>query len=269
METAGKILDEYECEHFDSAQLELSVVQLKFPPIARFDETGYMAGIKEALTAEYPLMETAPVMNLVVSPQGISQSEGGKVLRFSTIDRAWTVGLAQDSVSLETREYTDIAEFSRRFTEVLADVEAHLRPRHQLRLGLRYINEFRHRGGDTYAGWLRLLNPDLLGLAGRGILGGTVEHTLGEVRTRRDDGVVLVRHGFLQGSTVMPAPGRAPKAGPFYLLDLDYFDESPHKFDARIPGERMERYNSFLFKVFRWAITDGELYRHLKVRTES
>jgi uncharacterized protein (TIGR04255 family) len=264
MYKADTRLPSYDWTSFRASQLELAVVELKYPALARFKDESYLSSIKEVLSADYPLIETAPVMNLVVSPQGVSQSPSGTVLRFSTIDRLWTVGLGEISVSLESREYSDIDEFAQRFTAILADLEAHLRIRHQLRLGLRYVNEFRHVKGDSYAGWRGLLNPELLGIDGSDVFGGTVEHTITEIRTRRDDGTVLVRHGFLQGTTITPIVGQALKTGPFYLLDLDYFDETPHKFDVQAPAERIRTYNTFLYNVFRWAIGSGELYESLR-----
>lgn len=260
----------HDCEHFDGAQLELSVAELKFPPIPRFGDQAFLTDIREALSGDYPLFETAPVLNLVLSPEGIRQTTGGSMLRFSTIDRRWIIGLSEASVTLETRQYTSIDEFSDRYAELLNQVRIHAKIQHQLRFGLRYVNEFRHPGWDTYVDWRSALNPQMLGLAAQDQLGGAVEQTFTEVRTRRPDGVMLVRHGFLRGSTVLPVPGptqtpaSAPKSGPFYLLDLDYSDETPSKFDARQQIERLRRYNYALYQIFRWAIGDGELYRFLK-----
>lgn len=263
MSQAEGRLPDYEDMHFDRAQLETAVVELKYPPVARFGDEQFLAGIKEALSFEYPLVEPAPVLNLVISPQGVSQSISGTMLRFSSLDRQWMVGLGEASVSLETRKYSSIDEYSQRFTDILELVEAYLKPRHQLRLGLRYVNEFRNPAWTTYADYRRVLNPQLLGWAARDLLDGTVEQTLGEVRTRREDGVVLVRHGFLQGTTVTPIPPNPPKAGPFYLVDLDYFDETPHNFSANAPGPRMRQYNQLLYRLFRWVVGDSELFRHL------
>src|SRR5207244_9735336 len=218
----------------------------------RFHDDNYMLGIREALATEYPLVTPEQAMNIVVSPQGvIGQTPGTSMLRFTSIDSRWSVVLSSEFISLETREYTNVAEFSTRFASLLSHIETHFNPRHQLRFGLRYINEFRHPKGDNYQAWTQLLNPDLLGLGARGVLGARVEQTIGEVRTKRLDGSLLVRHGFLQGTTIMPTQNHPPKTGQFYLLDLDFFDETPVTFDVQHPIEEMQRYNDIVYSVLR------------------
>jgi uncharacterized protein (TIGR04255 family) len=264
MECFDELLPMYDQVIFNNSCLELCLAQLKYPPIQRFHNDSYMFDIREALATEYPLVTTEQAMSIVVSPQGVSQAPGANMLRFTSIDSRWSVVLSSEFISLETREYSNITEFSTRFADVLGHVDAHFNPRHQLRFGLRYINELRHPNGGSYKAWTQLLNPNLLGLGARGVLGGRVEQTLGEVRTKRSDGSLLVRHGFLQGTTIIPTQNRPPKTGQFYLLDLDYFDETPVAFDAQHPIEQMRRYNDILYRVFRWSIGEDELYEYLR-----
>ena len=264
MSMAGESLPIYEQVIFNNSGLELCLAQIKYPPVQRFTDERFMLGVREALAGEYPLVNTEQGINILITPQGVNQAPGASMLRFTSIDSHWSVVLASDFVTLETRDYTNINELSTRFVNVLSSIATHFQPRHQLRFGLRYINEFRHPRGDSYEAWARLLNPDLLGLGARGMLGGRVEQTIGEVLTRRDDGHLLVRHGFLKGSTILPTPAHPAKTGPFYLLDLDYYDDTPVKFDVEAPIERMISYNDFIYRVFRWSIHDGELFQYLK-----
>lgn len=264
MDKARESHPNYERVIFNNSALELGIVQLKYPPIQRFSDEKYMVGIKEALADEYPLESAELGMNIVITPQGVSQTPGASMLRFTSIDSRWSVVLSHEAVSLETREYSHIDEFSTRFASILDSIATHLRPRHQLRIGLRFINEFRFPDGDRYETWRRLLNAELIGLGFGGMLGGEVEQTIGEILTRRDDGRLLVRHGFLKGSTISATPTHPAKTGPFYLLDLDYSDETPTKFEVNAPIERMRRYNTFLYDIFRWSIGDGELYQRLR-----
>ncbi len=264
MPMSHRSLPTYGKEVFDAAALELAIVQIKYPPLPHFGENTYMAGIREALLEEYPLPTTEQAMNLIVTPQGVSQAGGATLLRFTSIDHAWSVILGSDLATVESREYSTINEFAVRFKQLLSLVDVHFRPRYQLRLGLRYVNEFRHTQGHQYETWRRLLNPQLLGLGAQPWLDGTIEQTIGEIKMRRSDGTVLIRHGFLNGTTVSPVPERAAKTGPFYLLDLDYFDEKTRKFSVDWPAERVLSYNQFLYDVFRWSIGDGELYKRLR-----
>ncbi len=257
-------LPSFERVLFPAAHLELALVQVKYPPLARFDDQGYLTDLREALAAEYPLPTVERALNVLVTPQGVSQSPGSLVHRFSTLDYAWSVTLTADAVSLECRAYSEIRDFAARFCAILEKVRDTLKPRHQLRFGLRYVNEFRHPQGIAYEGWGVLgLNPELLGMGARNVFGGTVQQTVSEFRTNRSDGSLVIRHGFLDGTTVTPTAARKPKTGPFYLLDLDYFDEHAGAFDAR-PIDRTILYNEFLYRVFRWCVGEGELYRHLQ-----
>jgi uncharacterized protein (TIGR04255 family) len=268
MGKAEDLLPTYDQVHFEAPALELTIVQVKFPPLPRFSEENYLTDIKAALAEEYPLISSEQPISFVISIQGVSQSvnqaAGLSFWRFTSIDGRWSVLLTNESISLETREYTNFSEFSDHFVRILHCLSNYLHIQHQLRFGLRYINEFRLPAGETYEGWQRLLNSDLLGLGSRGILGGTIEQTIGEVRTHREDGILLVRHGFLKGTTVMPTPTHPAKTGPFYLLDLDYYNETPTKFEVESSAKRMARYNDILYRIFRWAIKEDELYHYLR-----
>ncbi|MGH7755023.1 MAG: TIGR04255 family protein [Vulcanimicrobiaceae bacterium] len=256
-------LPAYDRVLFPTSHLELAVVQVKFPALARFDEEGYLTALKDALSTQYPLPTVERAINVLLTPQGVSQSAGPLIYRFSSLDQAWSVTLSADTVSLECRAYSEIRDFAARFCAILEHVRQTLGPRYQLRFGMRYINEFRHPHGTAYEGWVKLdLNPEILALGTRNVLGGTVKQTVSEFQINRSDGSLVVRHGFLDGTTVAPSVGRKAKSGPFYLLDLDYFDERARDFDAR-PLDRMILYNEFLYRVFRWCVGDGELYRHL------
>lgn len=264
MNRAGDILPNYDSVLFKNSALELTLAQLKYPPIPRFSEEHFLTDLKEALAEEYPLMRIEQGMDIVMSLQGIGQSPGFSMLRFTTVDSLWSVVLTNATVSLETRSYTSINDFARRWSDILGKVATHFQLRHQLRIGLRYINELRHPAGDNYSVWSQWLNPELIGPNLDGIFGGDVEQTIGEIRTHREDGTILLRHGFLKGTTVIPTLAYPAKTGPFYLLDLDYYDETATRFSASASADCLVRYNDVLYRVFRWSIGDSELYHYLR-----
>ncbi len=265
MDNVDESLPLYDPVIFHNSCLELCLAQLKYPPIQRFHDENYISDIREAIATEYPLVATEQAMNIVVNPQGIiGQTPGTNMLRFTSIDSRWSVVLSSEFISLETREYTNVTEFSNRFASLSGLLDTHFKPRYRLRFGLRYVNEFRYPEGGNYEAWIKLLNPGLLDPVTRGAIGGRVEQTIGEVRTNRYDGSLLIRYGFLQGTTVVPTQNHPPKTGPFYLLDLDYYDETPVPFDAQAPIKQMHTYNDVLYRVFRWSIGEGELYQYLR-----
>lgn len=258
-------LPTYDHVLFRATHLELALVQVKYPPLPRFTEAGYLTSFQESLALSYPIPNVEAAVALVASPQGM-QTSTVQVHRFSSIDRTWSVVLTNDAVALECRSggYSEVRDFAARFCAVLEAVQSTLKPRLQLRFGLRYINELRHPKAKTFEAWKELgLNPDMLGIAARNVFGGEVTQTVNEVVTKRSDGQLLIRHGALSGTTVMPVLNSAPKQGPFYLLDLDYYDEQPGDFNPH-PLDRIILYNEFLYRIFRWCIGEGEMFRYLR-----
>src|SRR5207244_9070603 len=78
-------LSSYDQVMFSNSCLELCLVQVKYPAIQRFFDEKYMIDIKEALTEEYPLVNTEQGMNIVITPQGVNQTPGAPLLRFISI----------------------------------------------------------------------------------------------------------------------------------------------------------------------------------------
>src|SRR4051794_36614418 len=77
MSKARDTLPHYEYEPFNNAALELCLVQVRYPVLPRFAEAGYLSNIQEALSEEYPLFGSEQSMNIVVTPQGVSQAASG------------------------------------------------------------------------------------------------------------------------------------------------------------------------------------------------
>ena len=71
MNRTEDMLPNYDSVLFKNPALELSLVQLKYPPIPRFGEENFLTDIKEALAEEYPLISVEQGMNIVISLQGI------------------------------------------------------------------------------------------------------------------------------------------------------------------------------------------------------
>src|SRR5215212_4463986 len=160
------------------------------------------------LRKDYPNANPEQQISIAINVSGVQQQQGGPNLwRFSILDGTWSVVVGQDAVTIEARAYEQIDHFCNRIQRVLEAVEKHLRPTHQRRLGLRYINEFRYENGTTMETWKNLLNQDLLGLSGR--LGESVDHSFHEIRARTEDGTLVIHHGLLRGSATS-TPGVSP-----------------------------------------------------------
>jgi len=247
---------------FKNAPLRLVVGQVRFPLLLRFNEGPYIAPFQDALASEYPVVAREQQVSFQVSPKGL-QTGGETLLRFSSRDGHWAVVLGEGALTLEVRGYSSIDEFVARFEFVLKTTCEKLQVRERARLGLRYINEFRHDRGRTLTDWSKLLNPELLGFAATDLLGGTVEHMVQEVQFGRPDGVLAVRHGLLTGTAVEPAPNTMVAGGRFYLLDMDYFDARQDALDIAGTIKALRSYNDVMYRFFRWCL-GSDLFKQLE-----
>jgi uncharacterized protein (TIGR04255 family) len=256
------MLPEVERVLFKNPPLRLVVGQVRFPLLFRFSEGSFVAPFQEALAADYPVVSREQALSFqVTSGKGV-QSSGETLLRFSSRGGEWSVVLGEGALTLEVRGYSAVEEFSARFRKVLSSAKEKLLIKERSRLGLRYINEFRHEEGRTLADWAKLLNPALLGFAGSDLLEGTIEHMVQETQVRRPDGVLAIRHGLLVGGVVEPAPTSPVAGGRFYLLDMDYYDARQEPLDVERLGGTLRDYNDMMYRFFRWSLQDT-LFRYL------
>ncbi len=259
----GLNLSEVDRVLFGRAPLVLTLAQVRYPALIRFGEQSSLAALQDALSKDYPDANPEQQISLTINVGGMQQSQGGPTIwRFSTHDGTWSVVVGQDAVTIEAREYEEIGHFCDRVRRVLTAIEEHLRPTHQRRLGLRYVNEFRHEDGETMEVWGGLLNQDLLGLSGR--LGDSVDHSFHEIRARMEDGVLLIHHGLLRGSATN-APGASSGDEPYYLLDLDYFDDHLADWNVDRAVQQIRDRNDTMYRLFRWSMSD-RLFQYLEPR---
>lgn len=264
------MIPNYTCERLANSPLAAVVAQVRFAPFPVLDRARFSPFFDGAAT-DYPFFQEERGVNVVVdaSSGAMTTQEGAAAYRFTSPDTAWVVRLGADTMSLECRgrAYDGIADFKRRFSR-LAHLLHQLLPKKQLRFGFRFINEIRVPGGDRYDYWYEALNQDVLGYNAETEFEGTVATTISEVVAQRDDGTIRLRRGFLHGSTIasLPAPGASimpTPMEPFYLIDIDYYDEKVVEFNPDF-GDRLSAYNAYMFRVFHWIVGEGELWRHLQ-----
>jgi uncharacterized protein (TIGR04255 family) len=223
------------------------ICQVRFPSLQRFDEPGFLGPVQDALRARYPRSIQEEQFGLVVGPGGVTHAPGGKYWRFQDAEQHWSVVLGRDFVGIETAKYGQYEHLRERFEEVLP-VVMRLGVNWRDRVGLRYVNQIRHTEGRTPAGWRELLNPMFLGMVGGDELGADVIHAVQEIRLREPDGVLLIRHGLVGQE--------ASNGEPFYLLDLDYFDETPQLLDLDQLIPQLWRYHNTIHNLFEMTLTD-------------
>jgi uncharacterized protein (TIGR04255 family) len=259
----------YKRRIFHKDQLRLVLVQVRFPLLFRFNEKPFLAAFQEAIQADYPRVAQENQVVVKFSSRGVEPG-GEQLWRFSDRDGAWSVVLGEGALTLECRKFTKIEDLEQRFKKLLVAAANHLGVEDRSRLGLRFVNEFRAKNAGTLKDWAKLLNPLLIGFSGTPeVVDGTIEQSFNEIRSKRDDGTFVIRHGLLTGSTVEPRPNEPPiERSPFYLLDLDYFDEREQSLDVDQTIQAIKKHNDDIFQFFMWTLDGGQLFEQLSPGTE-
>ncbi len=261
-------LPQYEPERLHNSPLALVVAQVQFPAILSVQtDEALLARFQEKVRDRYPFLFLGQQFGFSIGPSGVEQQHqaASRVYQFADAEREWMATLTTGSISLEARNYTDYEDFSERLLRILASVREVYRIEFRQRLGLRYINEIRYPGAQGAEDWAPLINPQLLGpLADTGV-SPLITFGYQEVGLQLGDGGLTLRHGhFAQGTTVASPPGTVPQEqGPFYLLDLDAYDEDGRDLDDHTLDELLKSYNHTMFQLLRWGVRD-ELFGYLK-----
>ena len=131
---------------FEHNPLQTVVVQVRFPAIFALEQPAGVAGFQEAIRARYPRAESRSQQVSIVlasSGVGVPGTQPGP-WRFLSEDGKWIAAIAPDFVSLETTEYTRFEDFVERSEELFQAAADSLGVTLHGRVGLRYVNQFRH-----------------------------------------------------------------------------------------------------------------------------
>ena len=242
-----KLLDDLEItEHprLRKSPLTSVVCQLRFPRVLGLAEDA-VRPIQKSLPG-YPVTVTERGQELLVGGKGIQMGELDQIFRFRDVEQTWTASVGQGMVALETTAFGGFREFAERWCE-LADVVARtLDLKLQERIGLRFINELpvSSPGLDSLR---ELVEPHLLGIAGRHERTTDLLRSMQELRFRQELGVVTIRHGYRV---------RDDEAA-VYLLDFDHYDETPQPLKPRDQVVTLSRFNDGSVELFRALVTKG------------
>ena len=260
-------LPHYKRVLFGKAPLRLVIGQVRFPLLFRFNEKPFLAPFQEAIQAEYPRVAQEQQVAVKFSGKGVEPA-GETLWRFSDRAGSWSAVLGEGALTLESRRYTSIDDFIGRFEKLLHAATKHLGVEDRSRLGLRFINEMRSADATKLSDWAELLNPKFVGFGGAAeLIDGTIEHAFSEIQSKRPDGTLVIRHGLLTGTTVETrGPDRPGEQGPFYLLDLDYFDGNEVELDVTKTLDQIRAYNESIYQFFRWTLDKGKLHDQLEPR---
>ena len=254
-------LPEYEWVQFKKTPLRMVVGQVRFTIMPRFEQKAFIASFQEAVRDNYPKVSREHAVTFQLSSIGINPSPGETLWRFSSRDNKWAIVVGESAITLESRGYSSMSDFLKRFTTILESARETLEVNDRLRLGLRYINEIRYPDAESLTDWRTLLNPEFIGFDASSLLEGKVDHTLQEIQVERSDGTLAIRHGLLNSAVVVPQ--EQPTSGHFYLIDLDYFDTTEDDLNIPATVKQLQDYNDVVYRFFRWTLGE-KLYNYME-----
>ena len=226
--------------------------QVRFPPRLQLLDPATLGPLQTAIESEFPEVAEEQQITVTIAPGSAPEPTPEKTYRFSTADTGWSARLAPDALTLEASagaEYTSYERFKELFALVWGAILEQVRPSRLVHQGLRYIDHI--EGDHSGQEWAEYINPELLGgLAGPHLSEGLFR-AASELRFRRDDGVLLFRHGIVEAG---------PENQMGYLLDFDYFTQEQS--DDLSTGALVERFDVFhelLYSFFRWCVTERAL----------
>jgi uncharacterized protein (TIGR04255 family) len=241
--------------------LALALCQVRFATKFGLNDSS-VAPFQEALESDYPNPDRQQQLAAIqvggqVSQIGLQAPIPETLWKFTDETGDWTVTLTQDFVTLETRAYAHFDDFLARLRRVLEIVDRTIRPRVGRRIGLRYINEIR----STNREWAAIIQHQLLGALAIPSIRDSTEQAIQVLTLRAREARINLQHGvFPTGTTIVPKPGLQVPTEPFYLLDIDmYQDFNPPqslRMDPLVISEHIEQYHETISRLFRWATTN-------------
>jgi uncharacterized protein (TIGR04255 family) len=252
----GDLFPESQRVIYQRAPLIQVTCQLRFPSILKI-EGQTPADFQEQIRELFPLFEKGANTPFSQLPQMsqlppeiiqlMGQQTGGSSFRFLTEDRASTVALSVDSLSLSTTKYRKWEEFRAQLKAPLSSLISVYRPAFFARVGLRYIDAI-HRESIGLADrpWSQLLRPEVLGELALPVFERNAETVGRFIRIKIPDGtgVVVLQHGF---ALVQGKPGLS------YVIDFDFsYGQRTEVTDAE---QRLDHFNRLAGRAFRWCIS--------------
>jgi uncharacterized protein (TIGR04255 family) len=236
--------------------LQIVAAELRFPQAFYAPED--LKEIRKALAKHYPQSSTEHGIGLELSGEGVRQQQTMERYVYRTADNAHQLGLTSTSLVLEGRgggQYEGFESFLGRWMNAVEVVAKIADVSIQIRLGLRYINQFPVK--DVSSGLAALenrINPVLLSPLESDDLGFTVVTSAQELRLANEHGKATLRHGLQAAQE-----GGSSEGG--YLVDIDFYDDEITEFELEKHKEQLKLFNSQVWHIFRWSITDAEYER--------
>ena len=235
---------------FSNNPLKVVVAQIKFPTMFGLTEAAALADLQATLGGRYPnALPRIPNVTVTIDAAGqaATSTDAGPV-RLESEERLWTIAIASESISLETKAYESWADFSGRLEELIGAVPAAVRPHHTTRIGLRYVDHVQAPNVATPSDWRDYIVPGLVGGAESLIFDERIVQGIQQLSFVMEESVINLRHGFVRNSAEADFPST-------YVIDTDAFTEAEHAFEWTAILERITRYHGWAWNLFRRSLT--------------
>jgi uncharacterized protein (TIGR04255 family) len=250
----------------ERAPLVKVLMQVQFSRTPQLITDAAEAAISEAL-GRYPVRRRQAGVgvfpNLAINGQPLQLPvpfNPGVALLFSDAKSAWQVTVTENSVGLETTEYSTREDFCERALEVFKVVARAAMPPIVDRVGMRYIDRLT---GEAMGQVRSYVMPELTGLVNIVdpplVLQRSITESMIELNAQEQ---LMVRSGLLPaGSSFDTALPALPE--PAWLLDMDvYTTRAGFAFDPEALAERLRRYGDHVHSFFRYVTTEAFLDAH-------
>lgn len=228
------------------------LTQLRFGEIFSMQKREFIAPFQELIRQSYPLTDQQAAVSIQVGEGNAPTLKQTVSWKFSDAAKVWTISLAPDFLSLETKQYSTRVEFRDRLREVLEAMAVSIRPPLVTRTGVRYVNRLL----EPEIGMLRELFRAEIGSFSSSALREHIQHSLTEALCETQEGKLLVRWGLMPGGASPDLGLLPPINAKSWVFDLDSFCEHqpvPAQFDpvalSDLVYDLATRVNTF----FYWA----------------
>ncbi len=228
------------------------LAQLRFAEIFSIQKRDFIASFQEEIRRTYPLTEEEQALSVQVGVGNAPALKNTSIWKFSDAEKIWTVTLAPDFLALETKRYTDRADFRHRLRTILDALASTIRPTVVTRAGVRYVNRIVAPEMDRLR---ELLKPEI-GSFSSSELRPRIRHSLTEALCETAEGMLLLRWGLMAAGASHDVGLLPPISARSWMFDLDSFrefEDTPAPFDPDRLSELIFSLATRVNTFFYWA----------------
>jgi uncharacterized protein (TIGR04255 family) len=228
----------------NNSPLQHVIAQVRFESQALLGTHEGAGAVHEVLADMYPRLLSEQQQILTMTPTGTTTIAAPQY-RITDLNRAWSVVLGPEQLTVETGMYSTWTELRERLDAALKAVSSLVTLRVRERVGLRYINYVDPDENGSYQG---RVSPELLGPVGTEGWRRHLVSMIGQIGARDGDAQLLLRSGL------PPQPNNLHSA---YLIDIDSFNDQPQKFELDETLSYFDQLNDASYRCFCWSVPQG------------